>query len=838
MASVIITGSSGFLGQRIAATLADSFTVIGFDIATPEQGAAARTIATDLTSDQSVEQAFRDAVREDPEIASIIHLAAYYDLSGEESPHYERITIEGTRRLLEKARRYEPQQIVFASTLLVHAPTERAQPITEDSPIDPAWAYPASKIAAEQVVQARRDGVRAVTIRPAGVYDEDCRAAFLAQQIVRIYERQIESRFYSGDASVGQPFLHVADLADAVARIVERRARLPQDAVYLLAEPFAPSYGLLQDRIGCELYGDDWDTLEIPKPLAKAGAWVQEEVLRQDPFIKPWMVDISDDHYEVDPQAARRDLGWFPRHNILSTLPEMIARLKADPPRWYAINKLDPARVAAADPVIARAAEDVTAPMTAQEAKRVDEEIERGRDQERWAHLVNIALGFWLALSPFSYGLFDPVAAPRPPALGFEIADASTRNAWLGVSEIVSGILVAGLSARALGPQRWWGQWLIAGIGVWIMLAPLVFWTTNPAAYNMDSLVGLLVILFSVMVQPTPGIAREALASNADVPLGWTYSPSTLVQRVPIVALAFVGLFVSRYLTSYQLGHNDGIFDPFFLGGDGLNGSEAVVTSSISHAFPIPDAGLGALAYALDILAGAAGSRARWREMPWLVILFGLLIVPLGAVSIGFIIMQPTIIGALCTLCLVQAAITVILIPYSIDEVLASVQYMAQSHRAGRHWWITLWRGGPPLQEKYDPTPDLNQKFVPIMREFLNGGVQLPLSLAGTIVLGVVLLCTPLFLGAAGPLYYSDHIVGCLVITFAVTALAEIARPLRFLLVPLGAWVVASPFIVGDDVGVWAIAVRVIIGAAIALLALPRGERSKERYGEWERWIF
>ena len=33
-------------------------------------------------------------------IASAIHLAAYYDLSGQPNPKYDSITVEGTRRLL------------------------------------------------------------------------------------------------------------------------------------------------------------------------------------------------------------------------------------------------------------------------------------------------------------------------------------------------------------------------------------------------------------------------------------------------------------------------------------------------------------------------------------------------------------------------------------------------------------------------------------------------------------------------------------------------------------------------------------------------------------------
>ena len=42
--------------------------------------------------------------------------------------------------------------------------------------------------------------------------------------------------------------------------------------------------------------------------------------------------------------------------------------------------------------------------------------------------------------------------------------------------------------------------------------------------------------------------------------------------------------------------------------------------------------------------------------MPWLVVLFGIMIVPLGAISIFFIVIQPVSIGTYCTLCLVAAA--------------------------------------------------------------------------------------------------------------------------------------------------------------------------------------
>src|SRR3546814_5621076 len=62
-------------------------------------------------------------------------------------------------------------------------------------------------------------------------------------------------------------------------------------------------------------------------------------------------------------------------------------------------------------------------------------------------------------------------------------------------------------------------------------------------------------------------------------------------------------------------------------------------------------------------------------------------------------------------------------------------------------------------------------------------------------VLGAFLMCTPLILGTQPPLYFSDHILGCIVILVAVTAMAEVVRPVRFLNVIVGAGVAMAPFL-------------------------------------------
>ena len=836
---VLITGSSGFIGRALAARLSSRYRVVGLDLFPPPKGSDIETIRLDLTDDEAVRQAMEEiAAKHGKRIASVVHLAAYYDLSGEPNPKYQEVTLEGTRRLLRELRRtFTVEQFVFSSTLLVHAPGKHGQPIDEDWPVEPKWPYPESKARTERIVQQERGNIPAIVLRLAGVYDENCRAAFLAQQIARIYEQQPASYLFAGEPESGQPYLHLDDLVGAVERVVDRRDRLPEEITLLIGEKRGPTYDELQHQIGRLIHGRPWPTFSLPVPLAQAGAWMQDEVLQQDPFIKPWMMEIAGDHYELDTGRARKHLGWEPKHDLTATLPTMIARLKDDPPAWYKANKLDASVVAAADVMIERAEGQVEAREAAL-IERGEAALGRHHAATRWAHLTNVALGAWLIATPFATGLFaGDVNAPAPPAAGWPLPAPELRDRWLGLSEIASGLLVCLLSAKAFARAPSWPQWVVAALGLWVMTAPLVFWTTSAAAYALDSLVGALLFAFAVIVAPTPGVDRIAIGSDGDVPLGWSYSPSSYVQRVPIVSLAFIGFFVSRYLSAYQLGHVPAVWDPFFPGTmPDRNGTESVITSELSRAFPIPDAGFGALAYMLDILTGIIGDQRRWRTMPWLVLLFGLMIVPLGAVSVGFIIIQPTMIGALCALCLLQAAVTVVLIPYSVDEVLATVQFLIRSKRVGRPFWRTLFRGDAGFSEHKDELQRLELPFANMAREFLSGGVTYPWTLVASAVIGLYLLLTPLTHGAAPPLYFSDHVVGSLVVTIAVTALAELTRLLRLLNVPLGLWLAASPFLLEGGNLVATIA-DVALGLALVALSLPRGARSNEQYGGWNRLV-
>jgi nucleoside-diphosphate-sugar epimerase len=340
---VVVTGSSGLIGCALSKTLAKDYQIVGFDRdGYPYPPLEAECVCVDMSSDASVKRAFeRIRYAYGNRIASVVHLAAYYSFSGEPSPLYEQITVRGTERMLRELQNFDVEQFVFSSTELVHAPTEPGKPINEDWPLEPKWDYPKSKVETEKLVHAKHGHIPAVILRIAGVYTDTCDSIPLAHQIQRIYERQLTSKVYPGDISHGQAFVHLDDLLDALRRTVERRQRLAQETTMIIGEPETLSYDELQRTFGRLIHNEEWETREIPKALAKAGAWVEDHVPFHDAFIKPWMIDLADDHYEFDITRARTLLGWEPKHSLREALPKMVAALKADPEKFYCENKLE-----------------------------------------------------------------------------------------------------------------------------------------------------------------------------------------------------------------------------------------------------------------------------------------------------------------------------------------------------------------------------------------------------------------------------------------------------------------------------------------------------------------
>ena len=301
----------------------------------------AECIQVDLTNDKSVRQAF-DRVRMGygQRIASVIHLAAYYDFAGKPSPLYEELTVRGTERVLHELQRFQVGQFVFSSSMLVYAPNQPNERMKEDWPLEPKWDYPKSKVETEKLIHQKHGKIPAVILRIAGVYNDECHSIPIAHQVQRVYEKKFLGHFFPGDVTHGQSFIHLEDLIDTIEKVVEKRNRLPRETTILLGESKTLSYQVLQDAFGNLLYGKDWETMKIPKFVAKSGAWLENLIPGINPFIKPWMIDLADDNYTLDINRAQKMIDWKPKHSLHGTLPKMTASLKSDPAAWYHANKL------------------------------------------------------------------------------------------------------------------------------------------------------------------------------------------------------------------------------------------------------------------------------------------------------------------------------------------------------------------------------------------------------------------------------------------------------------------------------------------------------------------
>ena len=403
----------------------------------------------------------------------------------------------------------------------------------------------------------------------------------------------------------------------------------------------------------------------------------------------------------------------------------------------------------------------------------------------RWVDVTLLGVAAWLVASPLTIGY---------------------GSLPLVVSDVASGLLIAIFAALSLWGGKTWAPYATAVVGTWLLFAPLLFWAPEAAVYLNDTVVGAVVIALAVLIphgMDMPG---------PSIPPGWSYNPATWPQRLPIIGLALFGFIVSRYMAAYQLGHIGSVWDPFF-----GSGTVRILDSEVSKMFPVSDAGLGAAIYLIEVLMTAMGDERRWRTMPWMVAFFGVLVVPLGVTSVLLVMAQPLAVGTWCTLCLAAAVGMLVMVPLAVDEVVATVQLLRRQRRAGASVWRVFWVGTNEGDD--EPAVPSQRPYTAAAGAFR--GIGAPLPLLATAVLGGWLLAAPAVLGYEGAAANSDQLVGALVFTIALVALAEVARAARLLNVVLGVWLAASPWVLGAPLS--AAVADVVVGVALIGLSLPRG---------------
>lgn len=459
-----------------------------------------------------------------------------------------------------------------------------------------------------------------------------------------------------------------------------------------------------------------------------------------------------------------------------------------------------------------------------------------------WIPWTIVVIGVWLVMSPLMLGHLNEALWTVPSGgRGAWFSDQThdeLRAQLMTWSDVVSGVVLVACGWAMLRPNRpfvWWGA---CGVGAWLIFAPVVLWSPTAAAFANDTVIGLLVIALTILVPGMPNMVAYMQMGESRPP-GWSYNPSSWDQRWILIALGFVGLVVSRYLAAYQLGYLDTVWDPFF-GFDG--GTATVLDSDMSHMWPISDAGLGAVAYSFEFLMGYMGGPARWRTMPWMVTIFGILVIPLGLAHVALVMSQPVVVHEWCTLCLVAAGVMLPMIPLEADEVVAMAQHVRDSARRGDRGgstWKVFWLGGSGDDSEPDDRSPAVGRFsehpVEALRASTWGFTATPTLVAATAV-GIVLLALPAMFDTNIRSGAADvaHLGGAAATVVAVVSMGEVLRSMRWLNVAVGIAVATLVWLSGAGAGL-ALVVSAA-GLVLSLLSVPLGA-VRERYAAWGRLI-
>jgi UDP-glucose 4-epimerase len=256
---------------------------------------------------------------------AVVHLAWALQ-PGRRPDDLRRVNVDGTRRVMRAAAAAGVGHVVHMSSIGAYAPGAVGQRVTEDWPTTgiPSAQYSRDKSEAERVVSEVAAGHPDLTVsvvRPTLVLQPDA-----GSEIGRYFLGPLvygAARQLPGAVARLLPlplprlaisFVHADDVADAVVRILDRRAPGPFN---LAAEPLMDG-GALARALG---------TRRVPVPAAAVRAAVQAAFIAHLIPTEPGWVDIGTRVPALDTTRARRLLDWAPVHRGDDVLREFVAAL-------------------------------------------------------------------------------------------------------------------------------------------------------------------------------------------------------------------------------------------------------------------------------------------------------------------------------------------------------------------------------------------------------------------------------------------------------------------------------------------------------------------------------
>ncbi|MCW2739935.1 MAG: Nucleoside-diphosphate-sugar epimerase, partial [Blastococcus sp.] len=325
--TVAVTGASGNVGtallRRLTAPSAGVAEVRGLARRRPPEIGPydrVRWFAADLgePAGEEVLAQFLDGVD------TLVHLAWALQ-PGRRPGDLHRVNVEGTRRVVRAAAAAGVQQVVHMSSIGAYAAGAVGQKVTEDWPTTgiPSAQYSRDKSEAERVVReiaARSDFVLTV-VRPTLVLQPEAGSSigryFLGPLVfgaARLLPGVVARLLPLPLPPVAVAFVHADDVADAIERMLDRRAPGPFN---LAAEPLMDAAAIAR-ALG---------TVRVPVPAMAVRTVLHAVFAAHLVPTEPGWVDIGTRLPALDTTRARRLLGWVPAHRGDDALAQFIAAL-------------------------------------------------------------------------------------------------------------------------------------------------------------------------------------------------------------------------------------------------------------------------------------------------------------------------------------------------------------------------------------------------------------------------------------------------------------------------------------------------------------------------------
>jgi nucleoside-diphosphate-sugar epimerase len=349
--TVVITGSSGYLGSALCADLDCDHRVVGIDLRPPSPAlrqAAPRAAweNVDISNAETVSGALQRIVHSHRRIDFVIHFAAYYHYGRGWRREYDLHNILGTRHVIEAACRAGAGRIIFAASIAALQPPPPGAALTENAGDMADFPYCRSKAAGERLCAERLDRLPAVVLRIGGVFSDWCELPPL-YSLIRLWSRRGPiGRCIPGRGRSGFPYIHRDELVRFVRRVIEKDHTLDRHEVLFAAEDGCTCHKDLYPAIR-RLSGQNAsaDPTHVPPALAALFLYLKLAancLLSRQTYEQPWMLTYTDRPLRIDASRTRQKLDWRPRneYGILNRLPVLMDNFHNHRRYWRARNIL------------------------------------------------------------------------------------------------------------------------------------------------------------------------------------------------------------------------------------------------------------------------------------------------------------------------------------------------------------------------------------------------------------------------------------------------------------------------------------------------------------------